>query len=416
MKSRLLQVLAAPVRVHFFGSLALVVVVSAVISTQITDRRNFASSELHHDVIERWGAPIVQPVPSVRWVESGAVFNTLEAMPFDKQVIAVNAAMNYRKRGLVYFSGFDFDFRGSYAVTNREAKDVDLVFVFPINLQRNKVLLSELAFTVNGAPTSADLGPSSDRLTWTGRLGPGEALDFEIRFKGRGLDSFVYQLDPELPVRNLELTMNIEGGENFDYADGVVPATKTQLAKGKVDLEWRYASLESGVPIGVILPAEKAYDQVIATMVRRAWATFILFFVAVVALAVHRDRPLRIHESYLLASSYGFFFVLLAYLAAYLPFYAAYVVSLLIIGGLIHAYLRWTLGELAGVAGLYLVGAFLAVPTGAVILQGYTGLIYSLEILSGLAALMFFTTRAEFRGFVDRLLVSLSWEAPRHAS
>ena len=44
-----------------FGSVAIVALVSAVISTQIKDRTQFADSELHAYVMERWGAPISQP-------------------------------------------------------------------------------------------------------------------------------------------------------------------------------------------------------------------------------------------------------------------------------------------------------------------------------------------------------------------
>ena len=58
--------LKVPIRHHFWGSLAIVVVVAAVISTQITDRTSFADSELKRDVMDRWGAPITQPCPVQR--------------------------------------------------------------------------------------------------------------------------------------------------------------------------------------------------------------------------------------------------------------------------------------------------------------------------------------------------------------
>lgn len=108
---RLLALLLLPSRYHFLGSLLIVMVVSSAIATQMTDRRNFASSELYSDVMDRWGAPIVQPGPSVRYVPSGAVFNSLAALPLQSQEVTVDAAMNYRKRGLVYFSGFDLSWR-----------------------------------------------------------------------------------------------------------------------------------------------------------------------------------------------------------------------------------------------------------------------------------------------------------------
>ena len=128
---------------HLLPSLAIVLLVSWVISEQITHRTTFANSELYQDVIERWGAPILQPAPSVRYVQSGTVFNSLAAMPLSSQQVDVTAEMNYRKRGLVYFSGFDFRFSGHYEVQNPHPFDIDTVFVFPLQERKNQVLLSD---------------------------------------------------------------------------------------------------------------------------------------------------------------------------------------------------------------------------------------------------------------------------------
>lgn len=408
---RLLALLLLPTRYHLFGSLAIVLLVSAAISGQMLDRTSFANSELHRDVMDRWGAPIVQPSPSVRYVPSGAVFNTLSPLPLASQEVVVDAAMNYRKRGLVYFSGFDFTFRGDYTARNEQARDIDIAFVFPINLEKNKVLLSNLLFLVNGQPAKVDLDNSSDKLVWTGRLAAGAQVAFRVAFHGRGLDSLTYSLDPAAPVRNLHLAMHIRGGDNFDYPDGVVPANASRTHGDEVWLDWRYDSLQSGIPVGVILPSEKSFDQLIATMVRRGWAPFLLFFAGLCSLCLYFDRPLRMYESYLLAASYGLFFVLIAYLAAFLNFYVAWLLSLLIAGGLALSYLRFVLPRAAGRYVLGLLLSSLLVPSAAVVLQGYTGLIYTLEILALIATGMALTTRPTVRALIDRLLM-LSDESP----
>ena len=284
-------------RTHFWGSLAIVLFVAWVVANQITDRYRFASNKLYDDVVDRWGAPIVQPVPSVRYVESGSVFNSLEALPLAGQDVTVDAVMNYRKRGLAYFSGFDFTFRGAYRVDNGEGKTIDLVFVFPIQLAKNQVLLSDLEFLVDGEPQPVDLVESADRLVWTGRLDDGQSLAIDIAFTGRGLDAFTYLLDPALPVRDFSLAFNITGGDHFDYDAGVVPASATVPGDGEVSLTWEFASLESGVPVGVRLPSEKSFDHIIATMVRRTWAPFVLFFAIVAALAVYFERKLAAYEA-----------------------------------------------------------------------------------------------------------------------
>ena len=130
--------------------------------------------------------------------------------------------------------------------------------MFPINLEKNKVLLSNLVFTVNGEPKKVDLESGSDKLVWTGRLVAGAEVAFRVAFHGRGLDSLTYTLDPAAPVRNLHLAMHIRGGANFDYPDGVVPANSARAQSDEVWLDWRYDSLQSGIPVGVILPSEKS--------------------------------------------------------------------------------------------------------------------------------------------------------------
>ena len=406
-KNRPRTLLRALLRTQLLAGLAIIGLVSLVISAQISNRSTFANSELRKDVLDRWGAPIAQPAPSVRAVASGSVFNALQPMALDRQTIAVDAAMNYRKRGLFYFSGFDLAFRGQYELENREAHAIDLVFVFPIEARKNQVLLSDLAFTVNGEKAPIDLSGAGDRLVWTGRARPGERLRWEISFRGRGLESFVYALDPKLRVNGFKLTFHVAGGANYDYPAGVVPAGSVIAERGGATLGWEYGSLESGVPVGLVLPSEQAWDSVIGTMVRRAWAPFIPFLLVILCAGLFHGRPLRAWQLQLAAAWYGLFFVLTAYLAAFLHFYLAYAISLSVNVLLLFVYLRGLAGRSAAWIGVAAAGAFLFLPTLAVILEGFTGLIYTLEIALGLAGLMIFTTRDSFRRLVERILTAI---------
>lgn len=394
-------------RTHLPLGLAIVGLVSAVISSQIGNRSSFANSEIHQDVMDRWGAAIRQPAPSVRSVASGSVFNTLAPLAFDRQSVVVDAAMNYRKRGLVYFSGFDLAFQGEYEVENRERHPVDLVFVFPIQARKNQVLLSDLAFSVNGVAAPVNLSGDADRLVWTGRAMPGERLRYRISFRGRGLDSFVYVLDPRLRVNGFRLDFHVTGGANFDYPTGVAPASAVDAGESTATLTWEYRSLESGVPVGLILPSEKAFDSIVGTMVRRSWAPFIPFLLAIVCLGIYHRRPLSAWQASLVAAWYGLFFVLLPYLAAFMSFYLAYGISLAANAAPLFFYVRALVSRPAAWMALGAAGAFLLLPTLAVILQGYTGLLYTLEIAAVLAGAMLFATREAFRRLVDRLLAAL---------
>ncbi|MCP4002877.1 MAG: hypothetical protein GY725_01650 [bacterium] len=405
--------LGVPGRYYFWGSAAIWFVAVFVISAQIADRQGFANADLHQDVLDRWGAPVVQPAPSVRYVESGSVFNSLESLPLDRQHVKLDAAMNYRKRGLVYFSGFEFDFNGAYTVTNPEAHPIDLVFVFPVQVARQS-MLSDLQFFVNSAPAELPLADKVDKLTWTGRLDPGASVSFEIRFRGRGLEAFTYVVDPELPVRDLALEIDIAGGKNYDYGPGVFPATSSKATDEGVKLRWDFLSLEGGFPFGVIVPSERSFDSIMFTMIRRSWSTWLLFFAGLIMLATLLERPLQRYEAYLASAGYAFFYVLLPYLAAYMHFYAAYALCCGIIGVLLVGYLSSALSREARPQLIALVVSLLVVPTLAVILRRYTGLIYALEILAGIALLMVMTTRPGFRAALARLEQDLNAKENAH--
>jgi hypothetical protein len=76
-----------------------------------------------------------------------------------------------------------------------------------------------------------------------------------------------------------------------------------------------------------------------------------------------------------------------------------------IIGALLCLYLQRLLTPAVTPFVLGLIAGSLLVPTLAVILRGYTGLIYSIEILAGLGVLMLLTLQRSFRELLDKIVV-----------
>lgn len=386
---------------HWAGGFFIIAFAVWVIAGQVSSRTDFANTEVAQDVESRWGAPVEQAAPSLRAVQSGTVFTELAPLSLSQQQVKVDATMNYRKRGLAYFSGFDFVFDGTYLAENPEAHDIDVAFVFPIEVDKSQVLLSELSFTVDGKPSSMDLGEHGDRLVWTGRLPVGGKSEFHIRYRARGLESFIYRLDPSLQARNVTLNINVSGGDNIDYPPYVLAASGRSGGDGQASLEWKYPSLESGVAMGVILPSVKKYDELMATMAFRAVVPGIVFLIGLSILALRHKRKLHVWETYVAAAAFGFTSVLLAYLGAFLHFLAAWGVTMVGMGAAVVLYV-WRLFPQEKLQ--WLIGAWVAtqvLPTLAVLLPGYTGLLYTLEILAGLLTVMTLVTRKEVRAFLS---------------
>lgn len=372
-----------------------------LLAAQVSSRTDFASTELGDSVESRWGAPVEQVAPSVRAVQSGTVFTELTPLPLASQRVVVDATMNYRKRGLAYFSGFDFQFDGVYEVENVDAHDVDVAFVFPIEVDKSQVLLSELAFTVNGAPASLDLGEAGERLVWTGRLPVKSKASFRIRYKARGLESFVYRMDPSLPAHDVDVRLHVTGGDNIDYPPFVLAASQTELGQGRASLTWRFPSLESGVALGVILPSLKKYDELVAVMSFRAAVPGFAFLAGLSALGLRHRRRLLVWEAYVAAAAFGFTSVLLAYLGAFMPFIVAWVLTMALMGTAVVLYLGrlFPAEDWRALAGGWVATQVL--PTLAVLLPGYTGLVYTLELLAGLLGVMALVTNQRVRAFLS---------------
>lgn len=382
-------------------ALACVLVATTIVSEQVESRDDFANTELASGVEERWGAPVDQPAPSVRAVQSGTVFTALEPLPLARQHVTVDSRMNYRRRGLRAFSGFDFDFTGQYAVENPRPHDIDVAFVFPIEMNKAQVLMSDLQFLVDGQPAPLELGEERNRLVWTGRVQSGAQRQFTIRYRARGLDSFVYRLDPSLPARDVKLHVGVVGGDNFDYPAGVLSATSVSQSTDVIALDWAFSTLESGVALGVQLPSLQSWDRVIATMSRRAWFPFLGLLSLVIALGLKHRRALAFYEAPLLGALFGMTFVLIAYLSAFITFEAALPVSLLLMGGIFVVWQSRLLPAEPRRTWLGLWAAAMVIPTLAVVAQGYTGLIYTVELLGVLVGALVLSTRSSVRGWLD---------------
>ncbi len=386
---------------HLLLALIPVFATGVILGDQVENRGDFANTELARGVEDRWGEPVRQPAPSLRVVESGSVFTELKAMPFDAQHVRVDAAMNYRKRGLRYFSGFDFAFRADYGYANRTGHDEDVAFIFPIEFDKSQVLLSDVELTVDGKPAQAELKENGTCLLWTGRVPAGAQVAFTLGYKARGLGSFIYRLDPALAAKDVAVHLTVTGGDNYDFPEGTLSAQTITQTSDALTFDWKYSALESGVTLGLVLPSEKTYDTIIATMARRAWAPFLSFFGLFVVLALTARKKLLFYEVALLASVYAFFFVLLAYLAAFVHFYVAWPLCLVGLGAAAVLYGKKLFPEAS--YPLLILGWLwsMGVPTLAVVVPGYTGLIYTLELLAALITALHLSLKPNVRALLQ---------------
>ena len=221
-----------------------------------------------------------------------------------------------------------------------------------------------------------------------------------------------YAMDPSLRADNVHIEFKVKGGENIDYPQGALSAQQVQHSEEGVTLLWDFPSLQSGVMVGAVLPSQKTYDTLISSMALRGNITFVVLMGLLIALSIHHRRKFLFFESYLLAAAYGFSFDFLAYLAAFMNFYVAYMMTLFVFGGITCFYLLKIFPqERPWVFGLLWISTWL-IPTFAVILEGYTGLIYTLELLVALFGLMRLSMNDSIRNLLSAPAIASGENTP----
>src|SRR5437899_9128723 len=112
-----------------------------ILGSTIFYRTYNAESGLSGRVASTWGAPQAQAPPAIarEWKEEKTVEveekgkkttrterqTHSEAVKIDATRIAANLHIDYRQKGLLWFSTYTVDFDGGYAVQNRTPRDAD---------------------------------------------------------------------------------------------------------------------------------------------------------------------------------------------------------------------------------------------------------------------------------------------------
>src|SRR4051812_43064575 len=82
--------------------------------TERTDRAKNSAGE----VARIWGGPLMQPQPEVRWRRADAATVDLEYGELQKSDVVVDLDVDYRRRGITEYPGYDAKIRADYQFQN----------------------------------------------------------------------------------------------------------------------------------------------------------------------------------------------------------------------------------------------------------------------------------------------------------
>lgn len=360
-----------------------------LLASRMETRTYHAAYQQSQRVKQIWGGNLAQPMPSVRYKRSGSDVAALSRGELTATDIQVTLTMDYRKKGLIYYTGYNAAFSGTYQVHNPENEKIYLSFIFPYPTRQAEGMLQNVKLLIDGKEDTADTEYQPTLALWTGTLEPAQTIAISVHYQGRGLSQFLYGFETGKPINKFTGQITVQGAQDLDYPVATMPTTEppTLTPEGKI-LRWKLDRSLTQLNIGVILPDRLNIENQLFVMSYRAPVFFVMFLLSFALILHLAGKTLHFIPVAVMSFTYFLFYPLFAYLLMYIDLTLAFLMSFFIIGLLLFNYARLLHGLTVawGVALSY--SFYLGITSVAALLPTYTGLILTLEGIALMAILM----------------------------
>jgi hypothetical protein len=377
-----------------------------ILAGSISSRTEESNDKLKPGVSTTWGAPQEQVQPAASYeeerqvttetVSAGKKVATIQAqktsvvLPADSSRVQVNLALEYRQKGLLWYSVYVVDFTGAYAFRNPSAEPHLVTFHFP--LPAAQAIYDGLEIDADGRPLP--FTANKDRASASLMVAGGQTIPFRVSFRSQGMESWRYRFGDDITqTRDFELIMKT-GFREIDFPFSTLSPTGKRITPRGWDLTWRYRNLISGFQIGMTMPQKLQPGPLAGDISRFAPISLLLFFFAMFILTTVRNIDLHPMNYFFLAAAFFAFHLLLAYLVDHVSIQWAFAICSLVSASLVVSYLRLVVGSRfaiveAGLAQLI----YLVLFSATFFLPGFTGLAITIGCIVTLFLAMQVTAR-----------------------
>jgi len=381
-----------------------------ILGATIDYRTHDSDTRLTPGVGSTWGMPHEQRPPSASYEKPQLVRvetqensktvvrmetrNVPVAIPLERSRAHVNLALDYRQKGLLWFSTYTVDFDSRYSFQNPTGEPQKITFrlFFPAA----KAVYDGFVMELDGRPIP--FRSDKEGASLEASLHPGAAATLHVAYRSQGLESWRYKPgDDVTESRDFELAMTTNFKQIDFPPDTLSPTEKRETPHGW-DLVWRYRNLISGFQIGMTMPEKLQPGPLAGRISYFAPVSLLLFFFVMFMLTTIRGLELHPMNYFFLAGAFFAFHLLLAYLVDHISIHAAFVVAAAVSVFLVVSYLRLVVGprfaavEACGAQFLYLV-----LFSYAFFFQGFTGLTVTIGCVITLFVAMQLTARIPWR-------------------
>ncbi|MCX7839669.1 MAG: inner membrane CreD family protein [Anaerolineae bacterium] len=342
---------------------------------------------------ELWGPPLTQGAPTAS-ITSADRSVRAQAVQIESSNIAVNLHLDYRQKGLLWYSTYTVDFDGKYTLVNPLEQPVTMTvqYTFPAA----NTLYDNFKFEINGTRVLPD-SDLTRGISTTVTLNARETANVNVAYRSRGLDRFLYKFGSGITnVKNFTMVVTTDFRE-FDFPQQTVSSSLKEPTANGWKLTWKFDSLVAGFNIGVEMPKKLQPGMLASQMSLFAPVSLLFFFTVLVIIGAVHGHNLHPMHYFFLGASFFSFHLLFAYLADRIAIEIAFVVSALVSLLLVVTYVgrvanwKFALREV-GISQFL----FLVLFSYAFFYEGYTGLVITIGAIITLAVMMHVTAKVNW--------------------
>lgn len=392
----------------------------ALLGSSIVVRTGTSDRALDAEVAALWGPPRVQRPPTATGTESHAVKEKVTAydakgravvnevektvtsertLSLARSDIAVTLALEHRRKGLLWFPTYEVAFRGAYRFVNDSTEARDALFVF--DLEPGSVVYDGFA-VLDATGRRIEPAVRDGRASWHEWLQPGEAREYRVSYRSRGVASWRYG-DTKGGLggaagqaRDFRLVAETNTPA-VDFPAGTLSPSSHARVAGGWRGEWSFSSILTGASIGIDLPRLLNPGPFAERLTFFAPVSLLFFFFAVSLLALSQRKSLHPMHYFFLGAAFFAFHLLFAYLIDHLAIAPSFAISaavsvLLVVSyGRLFVGWRFALREMGIAQLLYLV-----LFSASFFWKGFTGLAIAIGATLTLFAMMQVTGRLDW--------------------
>lgn len=390
-----------------------------ILGTSLYLRTESAGSALSGRVASTWGEAQEQHPPAVSYlvpetriveveedgkkVKKTQVVNVAKNVALDSSKISADFHIDYRQKGLLWFSTYRVGFAGEYKFQNPTEQEEKFTIRLP--LPAKQAVYDGVEISLDGAPLTLDFGGTD--VTAHAQVQPGATGVVKAAYRSQGQDSWSYKFsggDEVARAKDFHFVAKTDFS-GFDFPENSLsPTEKHETAQGW-ELKWDYQNLVSGFNIALKMPEKLQPGPLAGRISYFAPVSLFFFFFLVFILSTLRGIDLHPMNYFFLASAFFAFHLLMAYLCDHVSIHAAFAIASAVSILLVVTYLRLVVNLRfamvdAGLAQLI----YLVLFSYAFFFEGFTGLAVTIGAVLTLFVVMQMTGRIQWgEKFVRRV-------------